>query len=140
MLRRDFVSKIIEQMVNAIQHLQQIDSEKETEKYLDNFNEYLKTYFEISETDIEDLIAPDEEQSLFLYDEKIKNKQIALFLKSAFIYLDLGEKKKAEDCHHIILNIQQKHADIFEFPTVESGMIETDLEKLKTRLMEETLK
>ena len=135
MLRRDFISKVIEQMINAVARLLKIDYEKETEKFLDEFDSLLDTYFQLSTEELEQLVETDEQHDALLLDEKLKNFQLRLFAHAGLAFMLKSEKEKAEKCLKIIERIQIQHSEVFEFPSVESLKLEEEIEKLKNALI-----
>ncbi len=134
MLRRYFISKVIEQMVNAVARLLKIDYEKETEKFLDEFDSLLDTYFQISPEELVKLVETDEQRDALLLDEKLKNFQLRLFVHSGLAYMLKSEKEKATNCLKIIERIQHEHSDVFEFPSVDTLKIEEEIEELKQKI------
>jgi len=134
MLRRDFISKIIEQMVNALARLLKIDIEKEQEKFLENFDELLDTYYLISDEELEKLLESNEERDAILLDEKLKNLQLRLFINAGLVFVRINQTEKAKICVKIIERIQAKHSDVFEFPSEESLKIEEEFERLNAQL------
>lgn len=134
MLRRDFISKIIEQMVNAVARLLNIDYEKETEKFLDKFDELLTTYFELNHTELKRLLKTDEKRDALLLDEKLKNFQLQTFARAGLAYLKIKNIQNAKDCLEIINRIQHQHSDVFEFPNVESVKLSEEIKLLSSRL------
>jgi len=136
MLRRDFISKIIEQMVSAVARLLKIDIEKEQEKFLKNFDEMLDTYYQISDEELEKLLASHDERDAMLLDEKLKNLQLRLFINAGLVFIGQNQIEKAKTCLKIIERIQAKHSDVFEFPSEESLKIGEDIFNLKKTLAE----
>lgn len=134
MLRRDFISKIIEQMVNAVARLLNVDYEKETEKFLDKFDELLTTYFELNHTELKKLLKTDEKRDALLLDEKLKNFQLQTFARAGLAYLKIKNTQNAKDCLEIISRIQHQHSDVFEFPNVESIKLSEEIKLLSSRL------
>ena len=136
MLRRDFISKIIEQMVNAVARLLKTDIEEEQEKFLEDFNELLKTYFKFSNDDLEKLLEENEERDALLLDEKLKNQLLHLFANAGLVYVNvnLNQIEKAKTSLKIIERIQNQHSDLFEFPSEESEKLEMKIEKLKSQI------
>lgn len=132
MLRRDFISKVIEQMVNAVARLLNIDTEKETEKFKEDFDEFLRTYFQILSDELEKLTEENEGRDAFLLDEKLKNQLVHLFVNAGFVFLKSNEMEKAKSCLKIIKRIQNQHSDIFEFPNEESLNVEKKLEEFES--------
>jgi len=131
MLRRDFISKIIEQMVNAMARLLELNIEEEPQKFLRDFDELMKTYFNLNSEELNRLLEPDEERDALLLDEKLKNYQIRTFINAAFVFVETNQSEKAKICLEIIERIQQTHSNVFEFPTAESSKISVDLMNLK---------
>lgn len=136
MLRRDFISKIIEQMVNAIARMIQIDIEKEQEKFLENFDKLLDTYFQISSDELEKLLENHDERDAMLLDEKLKNLQLRLFTNAGLVFFKKKQFEKAKICFKIIERVRAEHSDVFEFPNEESVKIEDGIFKLKNILSE----
>lgn len=134
MLRRDFISKIIEQMLNAIARLMKIDNEKETEKFLGVFDEILKTYYDLHPDEMDNLLLPDEKRDAILLDEKLKNFQLRMFVQAGFAYLKTENSMQAKKCLSIIERIQDENSDVFEFPTEEHKRLIEDIEELKGKL------
>lgn len=134
MLRRDFISKIIEQMVNAVARLIKIDIENDQEKFLENFEEFLSTYFKISDAELEKLWEENEERDAFLLDEKLKNQLMLLFVHGGLVYVNSNELDKAKSCLKIIERIQNQHSDIYEFPSEEGEKLGEKMEGLKNGL------
>ncbi len=130
MLRRDFISKIIEQMVNAIARLIKIDIEKDQEKFLENFDELLDTYYQISDNELEALLEKHDERDAMLLDEKLKNLQLRLFINAGRVFVQQNQIEKAKTCLKIIERIQTRHSDVFEFPSEESLKIGEEIEEL----------
>lgn len=131
MLRRDFISKIIEQMVNAVARLLKLDVKEEPQKFLHQFDELIQTYFQLNEEELNLLLENDEERDALLLDEKLKNYQIRLFLNAGFAFAATGQASKAQICLQIIDRIQLQHSNVFEFPSQESSKINDDLIELK---------
>ncbi|MBA5628852.1 hypothetical protein [Moheibacter lacus] len=134
MLRRDFISKIIEQMVNAVARLIKIDIENDQEKFLENFEEFLSTYFQISDKNLTKLLEENEERDAFLLDEKLKNQLMLLFVQAGIVFQKSNQTEKAKSCVKIIERIQNQHSDIYEFPSEESEKLGEKMEKLKSLL------
>lgn len=134
MLRRDFISKIIEQMLNAIARLMKIDNEKETEKFLGVFDEILKTYYDLHSEEMDNLILPDEKRDVMLLDEKLKNFQLRMFVQAGFAYLKTESLTQAKNCLSIIERIQDERSDVFEYPTDETQRLMEDIEQLRGKL------
>ncbi len=131
MLRRDFISKIIEQMVNAVARLLNLDVKEEPQKFLGQFDELLKTYFQLNEEELNLLLENEEERDAFLLDEKLKNYLIRLFTNAGFAFAGTEQLSKAKICLRIIERIQQQHSNVFEFASEESSKINEDLNELK---------
>src|SRR5690606_40143474 len=98
MLRRDFISKIIEQMVNAVARLLKTDIEEEQEKFLEDFNEFLRIYFQFPDENLAQLLEENEERDAFLLDEKLKNQLLHLFANAGLVYVNanLNQIEKAK--------------------------------------------
>lgn len=131
MLRRDFISKIIEQMVNAMARLLELNVSEEPQKFLNHFDELINTYFQLNAQELNLLLENDEERDALLLDEKLKNYQIRMLVSAGFAFTETQQHPKAKICMQIIERIQQKHSNVFEFPTLESSKINEDLEILK---------
>lgn len=131
MLRRDFISKIIEQMVDAIARLLRIDFEKEPEKFLTQFDELLDTYYQLEAENLHLLLEPNDERDAILLDEKLKNFQLKLFVNAGFSYLNNKKVVLAQNCLDIIMRIKNKHADVFEFPGNESKKLDEQIAQLE---------
>ncbi len=134
MLRRDFISKIIEQMVNAIARLLKIDFEKNTEKFLDEFDVLLDTYFQISDEELEKLWDENEERDALLLDEKLKNQMIHLFVNAGLAFQKTQQEEKAKKCLKIIERIQNQHSNLYEFPSAESLKVQEKIETLTKKI------
>lgn len=132
MLRRDFISKIIEQMVNAIARLIKIDIEKEQEKFLEDFDEFLHTYFQLSDADLALLTEENEVRDGLLLNENLKDQLIHLFVNAGLVFQNNHQTEKAKNCLKIIERIQNQHDHIFEFPNEESQKLEEKLKVLKS--------
>src|SRR5690606_8815373 len=132
MLRRDFISKIIEQMVNSVARLLKTDIENEQEKFLEDFNEFLRIYFQFPDENLAQLLEKNEERDAFLLDEKLKNQLLHLFANAGLVYVNvnLNQIEKAKTSLKIIERIQNQHSDLFEFPSEESEKLEMKIEKL----------
>ena len=130
MLRRDFISKIIEQMVNAVARLLKTDIEKEQEKFLEDFNEFLKIYFQFPDENLAQLLEENEERDALLLDEKLKTQLLHLFANAGLVYVNSIEFEKAKISLKIIERIQNQHSDLFEFPNEESEKLKMKIEKL----------
>lgn len=131
MLRRDFISKIIEQMVNAVARLLELNGKEEPQKFLNQFDELLPTYFGLNSDELNKLLEPNDERDALLLDEKLKNYQIRMLLNAGFAFVETNQSEKSRLCTQIIERIQQQHSNVFEFPTAESSKINTDLIELK---------
>lgn len=138
MLRRDFISKIIEQMLNAIARMLKLDIKEEPQKFLDEFDELLQTYFHLKEESLNLLLEKDEERDAILLDEKLKNYQIKLFIQAGFAFVYVQELSKAKLCVKIIRRIQQQHSHIFEFPSEENSKLNQELIELEALISEST--
>ncbi len=131
MLRRDFISKIIEQMVNAVARLLELNIKEEPQKFLNQFDELINTYFQLNDKELSLLLENDEERDALLLDEKLKNYQIRMFINAGFVFIETKQLSKAEICIQIIERVQQQHSNVFEFPTAESSKINEDFKELK---------
>ncbi|SMC33028.1 hypothetical protein [Moheibacter sediminis] len=131
MLRRDFISKIIEQMVNAVARLLELNGKEEPQKFLNQFDELMNTYFKLNSDKLNLLLENEEERDALLLDEKLKNYQIRMFIDAGFAFIETEQSEKAKICVQIIERIQQQHSNVFEFPTIESSKITQDLIELK---------
>ena len=131
MLRRDFVSKVIEQMVNAVARLLELKIQVEPEKFSKDFEEILQNYFKLNPDDLPQLLEKNDERDALLLDEKSKNHQIKMFIRAGFAFVQANQIPKAKTCLTIIERIRESHADVFEFPTEESSKINSDLVELK---------
>lgn len=131
MLRRDFISKIIEQMVNAVARLLELNGKEEPQKFFNQFDELMQTYFKLNAEKLNLLLENEEERDALLLDEKLKNYQIRMFLNAGFAFVETKDLSKAQICVQIIERIQQQHSNVFEFPTAESSKINSDLSELK---------
>lgn len=131
MLRRDFISKIIEQMVNAVTRLLELNAKEEPQKFLNQFDELMNTYFKLNPEELNLLLENEEERDALLLDEKLKNYQIIMFINAGFAFIKIQQSDKAKLCVQIIERIQQQHSNVFEFPTTESSKISQDLIELK---------
>lgn len=134
MLRRDFISKIIEQFVNAISRMLKLDYRKENKKFLENFDESLHTYFKISSEDLDKLLEENEDRDVFLLDEKLRNQLLSLFIRAGLALLHSHEKSKAEKCLEIVKRIQKQHSTLYEFPSEESLRIEKEWNQLRNEI------
>lgn len=134
MLRRDFISKIIEQMVNAVARLLELNIKEEPQDFLNQFDELMKTYFNLDADELNLLLESDEERDALLLDEKLKNYQIRMFINAGFAFIKTKQPDNAKTCVQIIDRIQQSHSNVFEFPTLESSKISRDLSELKELL------
>ena len=132
MLRRDFISKIIEQMVNAIARLIKIDIEKEQEQFLEDFDEFLHTYFQLSDADLALLTEENEGRDGLLLNENLKDQLIHLFVNAGLVFQGNQQSEKAKNCLKIIQRIKNQHGHIFEFPTEETQKLEEKLKVLKS--------
>lgn len=131
MLRRDFISKIIEQMVNAVARLLELNIKEEPQKFLHQFDELINTYFQLNSEELSLLLEGDEERDALLLDERLKNYQIRMFIHAGFAFARTDDTDKARLCIEIIERIQQQHSNVFEFPTAESSKIHQDFQNLK---------
>lgn len=131
MLRRDFISKVIEQMVNAVARLLELNVKEEPKKFLIQFDELLQTYFSLNSNKLNFLLENNEERDALLLDEKLKNYQIRMFINAGFAFIETKQSDKANVCIQIIERIQQQHSNVFEFPSAESSKINSDLIELK---------
>lgn len=134
MLRRDFISKIIEQMVNAIARLIKIDIEKEQEKFLEDFDEFLHTYFQFSDADLAQLTEENESRDGLLLNENLKDQLIHLFVNAGLVFQNNHQTEKAKNCLKIIQRIQNQHSGIYTFPNDESEKVLIKIEELKSLL------
>lgn len=131
MLRRDFISKIIEQMVNAVARLLELNVKEEPQKFLIQFDELLQTYFSLNSNEIKLLLEENGERDALLLDEKLKNYQIRMFINAGFAFIETKQSEKVKVCIQIIERIQQQHSNVFEFPTSETSKIEQEIKSLK---------
>ena len=134
MLRRDFISKIIEQMVNAIARLIKIDIEKEQEQFLEDFDEFLHTYFQLSDADLALLTEENEGRDGLLLNENLKDQLIHLFVNAGLVFQGNQQSEKAKNCLKIIERIQNQHSGVYTFPNDGSGKVLIKIEELKTLL------
>lgn len=126
MLRRDFVSKIIEEFANSISKILKLDYIQDKKKFLSNFEESLQTYFHLSPENLSELLLENEEQDIFLLDEKLKNHLMSLFLRAGLVFLNSNEKPNAKICLEICQRIKNQHSTLFEFPGIESAKIQKE--------------
>lgn len=134
MLKQDFLSKIIEQIVESIARILKMDHEKETEKFLNQMDGFLQTYFQVSSENLEVLIEANEKTDAFLTDEKLRNFNLSLFTKAGLAYFNQGKVIRANTCLQIIRKIQNHPSNVFEFPSNESRAIEFLIEELQQKL------
>lgn len=131
MLRKDFISKIIEQMVNAVARLLELNVKEEPQKFLIQFDELMQTYFSLNSNEIKLLLEENGERDALLLDEKLKNYQIRMFINAGFAFIETKQSDKVKVCIQIIERIQQQHSNVFEFPTAETSKIEQEIKSLK---------
>lgn len=131
MLKRNFTSLMVEQMVNAVSRLFETDYEKETQKYLELFDEFLLTYYKIPNGQLEKLLEKEEEREELFTDEKLKNFQLKLFTEAGFAYLKQGKPEKMQTCLTLIDRIQSLHKEMYEFPHSETENLQEEIERLK---------
>lgn len=131
MLRRDFISKIIEQMVNAVARLLELNVKEEPQKFLIQFDELMQTYFSLNSNELKLLLEENGERDALLLDEKLKNYQIRMFINAGFAFIATKQSDKVKVCIQIIERIQQQHSNVFEFPTAETSKIEQEIKSLK---------
>lgn len=136
MLRRDFISKVIEQMLNVIARMLKLNVKEEPQKFLDDFEELLQTYFKLKKEELSLLLEDDKERDSLLLDEKLKNYQIKLFIQAGFAFMYINESGKAKFCVEIIRRIQHQHRHLFEFPSEENSKLNQDLVELKNLISE----
>lgn len=134
MLKRDFISKIIEQIVNAIARLLKVDHEKETEKFIIDFDELLQTYYHTSLENLELLTEAEDKRDSFLLDEKLKTTQLNLFARAGLAFLIQGNQSKAETCLKIIDRVKNQNSDLFEFPSEEAEANQRLIDELRSKL------
>lgn len=135
MIRQDFIAKIIEQMVTVIARMLKINQEKETQLFLDSFEEFLRTYYKISIDQLGELIKLDSSRDAILFDEKIKNLQLILFLDAAWVFSEKDEKEKALNCLQVVERIQNQNSHVFEFPSAETLQRSEKITKIKHKLL-----
>jgi hypothetical protein len=121
-------------MVNAVARLLKTDIEEKQGKFLEDFNEFLKIYFQFPDEDLAKLLEENEERDAFLLDEKLKNQLLHLFANAGLVYVNLNQIEKAEISLKIIERIQIQHSDLFEFPNEESEKLKLKIEKLNHQL------
>lgn len=134
MLRRDFVSKIIEEFANAISRMLKLDYIEDKKKFLLNFEESLQTYFQIPSEELNLLLQDHEERDVFLLDEKLKNHLMSLFIRAGLAFINENELEKAKFCLKIIKRIQIQHSTMYEFPNEDTLKISVELAELKEKL------
>lgn len=134
MLKQDFISKIIEQIVESIARILKIDYEKETEKFLIQFDEFLQTYFQISSENLDLLLENNQTIDVFLKSDKLRNFNLNIFAKAGLTYFNQNKKNQAYSCLEIIKKIQNQPSEIFEFPSEDSKNIGSLIEELQQKL------
>lgn len=118
-------------MVNAVARLLELNIKEEPQKFLNQFDELINTYFQLNDKELSLLLENDEERDALLLDEKLKNYQIRMFINAGFVFIETKQLSKAEICIQIIERVQQQHSNVFEFPTAESSKINEDFKELK---------
>lgn len=118
-------------MVNAVARLLELNGKEEPQKFLNQFDELMNTYFKLNSDKLNLLLENEEERDALLLDEKLKNYQIRMFIDAGFAFIETEQSEKAKICVQIIERIQQQHSNVFEFPTIESSKITQDLIELK---------
>lgn len=134
MLKKDFISKIIEQIVDSIAKILKIDHEKQAEEFLLQMEIFLQTYFQISSENLNSLLESDDKNDAYLHNEQLNNFYLNLFAKAGLAYFHQGKKEQANICLQIISEIQKNQSNIFQFPSDQSIKIETLIKELQQNL------
>lgn len=121
-------------MVEMIARMMKMDVEKDSEEFLVVFNELLKSFYQISDEELENLINENPEKDQLLFEENLRNSQLQLFLKAANAYFNSGDWGKVKICLKIIDRIQSQPTKLFEFSPNESLRMEDEIVSLKNKL------
>lgn len=134
MIRKDFISKIVDLMINSLGGLLKIEPNVDTVKFVTEFDNLLKEYFKIKSDQLNLLLEADEERDMIFLDEKVKNLQLRMFTNAGLAYLNQNENQKAHFCSQIIDRLQNQHAHVFEFPTPEILTLQSDIQNFRAQL------
>ena len=132
MLKKDFISKYVEELGKMLTKLLDIEQFQEAVSQFDfYFDEMLHTYYKIDTNKLAILLEPNEERDLFLLNFEMKNKNILAFAKAANYFHAKGENEKVETIKKIIERINLVQSDVFRFPTSEDLEVQKNLEDIK---------
>lgn len=123
MIRKDFISKYVEELGKSLTRLIDYETNIEDENFLFHFNEMLRSYYRIHDEELEQLLVEDVERDQFLLSDELKKRNIRTYLKATSIYWQMGKKQQAQLCFQIVERIQNVNTGIFQFPTEEDHLI-----------------
>ena len=132
MIRKDFISKYIEELGKSLARLIAYEVGDEDENFIFHFNEMLRSYYRIDDNELAILLEADQERDQFLFSDELKKKSIRTYLKASKIYTVIGENEKALICFKIVERIRDVNSGIFQFPTEEDALIDQEYQAAKT--------
>ncbi|WP_282630014.1 hypothetical protein [Empedobacter sedimenti] len=125
MIRKDFITKYIEELAKILSkllNLEFIDNKDDTE-FLYYFEQMLQSYYKIDDNNLSTLLEANEERDQFLLVDELKKKNILTFMKAIRIYLNREDITKAKASYEVLKRIESINSGIFQFPTEEDNLI-----------------
>ena len=95
----------------------------EDDNFIFHFNEMLRSYYRLDDSELATLLIENEERDQFLLSDELKKSSIRTYLKAARVFLALNQTEKAVLSFKIVERIQSVNSGIFQFPTEEDTII-----------------
>lgn len=134
MIRKDFISKYIEELGKSMARLIAYQIGDEDDNFIFHFNEMLRSYYRLDDNELATLLIENEERDQYLLSDELKKTSIRTYLKAARIYFALGQTEKAVLSFKIVERIQSVNSGIFQFPTEEDQIIEEEYKIVQDQL------
>lgn len=134
MIRKDFISKYIEELGKSMARLIAYEIGDEDDNFIFHFNEMLRSYYRLDDNELATLLIADEDRDQFLLSDELKKASIRTYLKAARVYFTIGQTEKAVLSFKIVERIQNVNSGIFQFPTEEDAIIAAEYKTVKEQL------
>lgn len=135
MIRKDFISKYIEELGKSMARLIAYEIGDEDDNFIFHFNEMLRSYYRLDDSELATLLIENEERDQFLLSDELKKSSIRTYLKAARVFLTIGQTDKAILSFKIVERIQNVNSGIFQFPTEEDQIIEKEFKEIREKIM-----
>ena len=134
MIRKDFISKYIEELGKSMARLIAYEIGDEDDNFIFHFNEMLRSYYRLDDSELATLLIENEERDQFLLSDELKKSSIRTYLKAARVFLTLNQTEKAVLSFKIVERIQSVNSGIFQFPTEEDTIIAQEFLYVKEKI------